>query len=61
MFSAIGGKNYVYMYQYQCQQRAKVSWKISLHQILAKNPKLHIPDAELFVVQHLNYWMYEYK
>lgn len=55
MFSAIGGKNYVYMYQYQCQQRAKVSWKISLHQILAKNPKLHIPDAELFVVQHLNY------
>lgn len=38
MFSAIGGKNYVYTYQYQCQQRAKMSWKISLHQILAEIP-----------------------
>lgn len=28
---------------------------------IGRNPKLHIPDAKLFVVQHLNYWMYEYK
>lgn len=58
MFSAIGGKKY----QYQCQQHCEQN---ELENIvtsdIGRNPKLHIPDAKLFLVQHLNYWMYEYK
>lgn len=52
MFSAIGGKKY----QYQCQQHCEQN---ELENIvtsdIGRNPKLHIPDAKLFLVQHLNY------
>ena len=59
MFSAIGGKKKltVHVSVSAVGQNELVNIVTS---DIGKNPKLHITDAKLFVLQQLNYWMYEY-